>query len=324
MKKRVMVIGITMVMLLAGNLARSEVCEIVNPSFEDDGRIDDIVIQEPNGWSVDIPGGKFTGFIYTTWATDGFYSLGLYLDKRVQYFAGDMATVSQQMDLSAVSQITFDVKLDTASGTWDPNVCSAVVLIDDDVVWESNSVGSDARGEYRNQVYVVEDEYRTQEPHTLSLGMRMNADAYFWMQWMYKTHWDMVDCNLFCGGGGLLKGDIDCSCCVDANDLKLLAGLWLSDEIDPGDKANLFHGDDDLTSSGGIISFLDFAIYAAGWDGDMTGLRDIAMNWLGPVDLDYEYNLFGGDDVFPSGFINFFDFAVIADTWLDCSYVPEP
>jgi len=172
--------------------ATAQTCAILNGSFEDDGLINDIAVQEPNAWTVDIAGGKFVGYIYTAWRTDGFYGLTLYSKKRVQLFAGDTVTVSQQMDLAAVSEITFDVKLDTAFGAWDPAVCSAVLLIDGDVVWRSNSVGSDVRGVYLGQVYAVEEKYRTAGLHTLSLGMRMNVDSYFWTDGLYMTQWDNI------------------------------------------------------------------------------------------------------------------------------------
>jgi len=322
MMKSVMAIGVIMVVLLAVNLARSEDCAIVNPSFEDDGAIGNIAVEEPNGWTVSIPDGKFVGYIYTDWRTDGFYGLTLYSKKRVQLYAGDTGTLSQQMDLAAVSEITFDVKLDTASGAWDPAVCSAVLLIDGDAVWRSNSVGSDVKGVYLGQVYAVEDKYRTAGLHTLSLGMRMNVDSYFWMESMYKLQWDNFGCSLFCGGVPLLKGDINRDCCVDANDLKLLADLWLSDGVDPNDAANLSAVGDDLTSYA-TIDFRDFANYAAAWPGDMVGMEGIAAYWLGEVDPDYEYNLFHDDDIRPRAAINFFDLAVFAETWLGCSGAEE-
>jgi hypothetical protein len=320
MMKSVVAIGVIMVMLLAVNLARSEDCGIVNPSFEDDGAIGNIVVEEPNGWTVDIPDGNFVGYIYTDWRTEGFYSLTLFTKKKLWLLEGDTATVSQQMDLAAVSEITFDVKLDTAFGAWDPTVCSAVLLIDGDVVWQSNSVGSDVRGVYLGQVYAVEEKYRTAGLHTLSLGMRMNMDKYFYTESMYKLQWDNVGCSLFCGGAPLLKGDINRDCCVDANDLKLLAETWLG-TVDPNDPANLSDVGDDPNSSGGIISFLDFAIYAGDWDGRLDGLKDLAANWLKEVDLDYAYNLFNGDDT--GGIINFFDFAVLGDAWLSCSSIED-
>jgi len=173
MVKSAIFIGTAMVTLLAGNLARAEDCNMINPSFEDDALINDIAIQEPNGWSVDLLYDMFGGYVASNWSTDGPYSLTLHSEKR-QYLAGDTARVSQQIDLIDVNYITFDVKLATvyASAPWDPNVCSAVLLIDDDVVWESNSVGSDVRGEYLDRVYVVEAKYKTEDLHILSLGMR--------------------------------------------------------------------------------------------------------------------------------------------------------
>jgi len=143
--------------------------------------------------------------------------------------------------------------------------------------------------------------------------MRMNVEAYYWVQWLYKTHWDMVDCNLYCGGAGPVEGDIDGDCCVDANDLKLLAELWLSDDVDPNDPANLFHDDDDLIDFV-TVDFRDYAVYASDWDGSMTALEDIAAYWLKEVDPDYEYNLFG----IPRGEINFFDLAILGGNWLNC------
>jgi len=322
MMKSVMAIGVIMVVLSAANLARSKECGIVNPSFEvDHGGIENIAIVEPNGWSVDMSGGKFFGYIdtytRTGWATDGSYSLEMYSNK-AQFLAGEMATVAQEIDLSDTAAILFDVKLDTASAVvpWDPNVCRAVILIDGDVVWESNSVGK-IKGEYLDQVYVVEHKYRTTEPHTLAFGMRINQNIPFYLGKLYITQWDMFECSL-CPGLGVIEGDIDGDCCVDANDLKLLADLWLSDGVDPNDPANLSGVGDDLTSYA-TIDFRDFANYAAAWPGDMIGMEAIAAYWLGPVDPDYEYNLFHGDDIRPRAAINFFDLAVLAETWLGCS-----
>lgn len=320
--KRIMAIGATMVMLLAGNLARSEDCGIVNPSFEE-GETEDFPIylatDAPIGWSVDLLGGNFDGYVYTDWdreVPDDFYSLTMHLVKRKQYYAGDTATVSQAqpIDLSAVTRITFAVKLDTASGAWDPNVCSAVALIDGNVVWESNSVGSDVRGEYAAS-FAVDREYRSPE-HILSLGMRMNIDAFYYIDKLYKTHWDMVDCNL-CGGVGSVEGDIDGDCCVDANDLRLLAEKWLSDDVDPNDPANLSDVGDDPNGYA-TIDFRDFAVHASDWDGSMMILEALAAYWLDVVDPDYEYNLFGEDDIRPRGEINFFDLAVLGRNWLTC------
>ena len=261
--KSVMAIGVIMVVLLAGNSVRAEGCGIVNPSFEDDGRIDDITVQEPNGWSVDIAEGKFSGFTYTIWPTDGFFNLSLYTNN-VQFYADDKAMVSQQVDLTAVSQITFDVKLQTKTGTWDPNVCTAILMVDDDVVWEPNSLEADVRGEYRDQVYAVEDKYRDGQPHTLALGLRMNTDIRLWIKSVYQSEWDIVDCVIYCDGGGLLAGDFNRDCHVDVNDLEQMSDVWLL-EVDSDDKHNLYR-DDDLAGFG-TINFFDLAILADNWLG---------------------------------------------------------
>lgn len=323
--RRIMAIGTTMIMLLAGNLTRAENCGIVNPSFEVDDPINDITKTEPTGWSVDMDSDKFAGEIELDVDpnTDGFYVLTLYT-KGVQFHAADMVIVSQAepVDLSTISWISFYLKLATKADSfqWDPNVCSAVLLIDGDVVWDSNNVCSDVRGEdgeYYPQFYVVERKYRTPD-HTLSLGMRMNQSVRFPLEKVYIAHWDMIDCN-FCEGLGSVEGDIDGDCFVDMNDVKVMAELWLSDGVDPNDPANLSDVGDDPNSYA-IIDFRDFAVYALIWDGDMTVLKDeIAFNWLNDgIDPDYEYNLFGEDDIRPHGEINFFDFAVLGDNWLRC------
>lgn len=319
MFKEIVAIGIVMVMLLSVNSARSEDCGIVNPSFEDDDAISNLATQDPNGWTVDLVDGKFHGFVYTYWATDGAYNLSLYLNKRVQYSAGDTAKVSQAapLDLSGVGQLQFDLKLDTMDEdtAWDPAVCTAVLMIDDDVVWESNSVGSDVRGEYYDQVYIVEDEYKDEKLHTVSFGIRMNIDAFYWDQWLYQTHWDMFECSLYCGGADPIPGDINDDCCVNYLDVELLAYMWLGDGVEPDDKANL-RDDDDEPASDTIVDFYDFAVYALDWDSSsMSEMLGLAEHWLQDVEEDSEFNLFGR----PSGVINFLDMTVIGNHWLECS-----
>jgi len=323
MMKNVTVIGVIMIALLVGNPARAANCEFANGSFEGNGWIPDVKSKAPDGWTVDVPSGKFAGYVYTNWASDGSYSLTIYSQSGWQavFSAGDMATVSQDVDLMDVFRIVFDVNLATQSAyaEWDPNICTAVLLIDGDVVWDSNSAGIVAKGEYPGEVF-IEKKYRTEGLHRVSLGIRINVDERLWQS--YYTRWDAVDCNN-CPGLGFIKGDISGDCYVDANDLKLLAGLWLSDGVDPNDTANLSHVGDDLTIYA-TIDFRDFANYAAAWPGDMIGMEAIAAHWLkGDVDPDYEYNLFHGDDVRPRAAINFFDLAVFAETWLGCSGAEE-
>lgn len=317
--KKVTVIGVTMVVLLGANMVQADVCRIVNGSFEDDGPMDDITKEDPNGWQVSVPAGKFGGYIRADWFTEGRFSATVFSQDYVDFDEGDMATISQQMYLADVNQISFDLKLDTFyASEWDPNTCSAVLLIDYEVVWESNSVGSDVRGEYLNQIYTVGNKYRDDNPHTFSLGIRVNVTEK--LKDFYKTQWDSIECTYYCGGGGVLAGDVDRNCYVDMADLKLMADVWL-DEVDPYYGCNLYRGDD--VPGYGTISFGDFATYAAGWDGDVGAFREFAEKWLDEVELDDQHNLFGADDVEASGIVNFLDLAFLAGDWLGSTFVEE-
>jgi hypothetical protein len=256
-------IGAMMTVLFAAGWANAGVCEIINGSFEDDGRIDDITIQEPNGWDVNMPSGKFTGKTEATWSTEGRFSLAIYSQWFTAFDANDSAMVSQDISLDDVNEITFDLKLDTYTGLgWDPNVATAVVMIDGEVVWEPNSSSPDIRGEYLGQSYAVEDKYRDGNPHKLSLGLRINIDAATGFFEFYRVWWDSIDCVLFCNGGGLLAGDFNRDCYVDASDLQQAADLWLFD-VDSEDGHNLFRDDD--FDGFGTINFFDLAIFADNW-----------------------------------------------------------
>jgi len=315
--KRTTIVGVTMVVLLVANLARASVCQILNGSFEDNGWISNVAVKDPNGWTANVSGDKFRGYVGSDWRTDGSYNLTLYSEFWQTFAPGDMATVSQQLYLADVNEITFDLKLDTyAFSPWDPNKCTAVVLIDDDVVWQSKSIGTDVRGEYRNQRFTVGEKYKTPGLHKLSLGIRVNVAEQLWDR--YITHWDSIECTVYCGGGGLLAGDFNRDCYVDVNDLKLAAEIWLA-EVDPYDRRNLFRGDD--VEGHGTINLLDFAAYAKVWKGSISDLQVLAEKWLAEVDLDDEHNLFRGDDVQPSARVNFLDFRVFADNWLGSSYM---
>jgi hypothetical protein len=302
---------------LSNGLAQASVCQIVNGSFEDDDWISNIAVKDPNGWTANVPADKFRGYVSSDWRTDGSYNLTLYSEFWQTFSPADMATVSQQIPLADVNEIRFDLKLDTyAFSPWDPNICTAVLLIDDEVVWQSNTIGKDVRGEYRDQAYTVGEKYKTPGLHKLSLGIRVNVEEQLWDR--YITNWDSIECTLYCGGGGLLAGDFNRDCYVDVNDLKLLAEAWLG-QIDPYDRRNLFRGDD--VEGYGTINFFDFAAYANIWDGNISDLQVLAEKWLAEVDLDDEQNLFRGDDVQPSAMVNFLDFRVFADDWLGSSYI---
>ncbi|UCG57859.1 MAG: hypothetical protein JSU70_23710 [Phycisphaerales bacterium] len=316
MKK--IVLWTVMAWLIVANPAQADVCEIQNGSFEVDGPIDDIAAQEPNGWTVSVPTGKFNGQTDASWSTDGNFSLFVFSQWFTAFSAGDEATFSQELDLNAVKEIKFDVRLDTYSGlSWDPNICTAVVWVDGEAVWESSIFGSASRGEHLDQVYAVEDKYRDGELHEVSFGLRINVDTEEGFFEFYRVWWDSIECSFYCGGGGLLPGDFDRDCNVDVNDLELLAVTWLA-EIEPDDTGNLFHGDD--RAGYGMISLFDFAMYAIDWDGDLLDLQAFSEKWLGQVDLDDEHNLYRADDVNSIGIVNFGDFTVLAENWRGSSY----
>lgn len=313
--KRTTVIGVTMVVLLAVNSAQASVCQVANGSFEDDGWISNIAVKDPNGWMANVQADKFRGYVSSDWRTDGSYNLTLYSEFWQTFAPGDTAAVSQQLYLADVNEIRFDLQLETyAFSPWDPNKCTAVVLIDDEVVWQSNSTGTDVRGEYRNQAITIGEKYKTPGLHKLSLGIRVNVAEQLWDR--YITQWDSIRCTLYCGGGGLLAGDLNHDCYVDVNDLKLVADAWLG-KVDPYDRQNLFRGDD--LEGYGTINFLDFAAYAGIWKGNISDLSAFARKWLAEVDLNDEHNLFRGDDVEPNAIVNFRDFGVFADNWLGSS-----
>ena len=258
-----MIAGMMIMMLSGTSWVQAGVCEIVNGSFEDDGPLDDIIAQEPNGWDVNIPSGKFTGETEASWSTNGNFSLLFSSQWFTAFAAGDAGTVSQDVFLDDVNEITFDLKLDTYTGLgWDPNNATAVVMIDEELVWEPNGASSDIRGEYTGQSYAVEEKYRDGEPHKLSFGLKINIDTEGGFFEFYRVWWDSVECVIYCDGGGLLAGDFNRDCYVDASDLQQVADVWLL-EVDSDDKHNLFR-DDDLIGFG-TINFFDLAILADNW-----------------------------------------------------------
>ncbi|OHB57944.1 MAG: hypothetical protein A2173_02125 [Planctomycetes bacterium RBG_13_44_8b] len=263
MNRNLILIGIMMAMLLTSNLTRASAFEIVNGSFEDDGPIDDITKQDPNGWTANVPSGKFTAKTDASWSTDGNFSLNIVSRWYTAFAAGDMATVSQQIALNDVNEIRFDVRLNTYAGsTWDPNEITAIVMIDDQIVWEPNNTATDIRGTHLNQVYAVEGKYRDDNLHILSIGLKVNVDMPGGFPEFYRSWWDSIECTFLCGGGGLLAGYFNRDCSVDIKDLELAADHWLA-VVPFDDPYNLFK-DDDLDPYG-VVDFFDFSILADNW-----------------------------------------------------------
>ncbi len=263
MLRNLIIAGTIMFMLSGTNWTQDGVCQIINGSFEDDGRIDDITAQEPNAWEPNVPSGKFNGRTDASWSTDGSFSLFLSSLWYKAFDANDAAIVSQDIFLDDVNEITFDLKMETYMGSvWDPNTVTAIVMIDDETVWEPNSANPDIRGEYIGQSYVVEDKYRDGNLHKLSIGLRINIETQNGFSDFYRLRWDSIDCVIFCDGGGLLAGDFNRDCRVDAGDLQQVAEVWLL-EVESADKYNLSR-DDDLDGLG-TINFYDLAILADNW-----------------------------------------------------------
>lgn len=265
MIRNMILIGVIMAMLFATNPTQAFICEIINGSFEADGLINDITRQDPNGWIVSVPTDtvKFTAKTDNSWKTDGNYSLFISSQWFTAFAAGDMATVSQQVYLTDVNEIKFDLKLDTYTGlAWDSTDATAVVMIDDEVVWEPNNADPDLRGQY-DQSFKIDSKYKDDNPHTLSLGLRINVDTENGFFEFYRAWWDSIECtNIICDGGGLLDGDFNQDCYVDIYDLQLAADVWLA-EVPASDIYNLYKGDD--IDNNGIVNFLDFSILAGNW-----------------------------------------------------------
>jgi hypothetical protein len=321
MKTAKVITAVVVVLLLVAN-NQAGVSLIMNGSFESDGIINDISVQTPRRWcDVNLPSGKFGGWVDSYWQTHGDYSLSLYSEYG-SFTAGDMATVSQQVYLADVEQIIFDLRLGTVAGyTWDPGKRSAIVLIDGNVVWDSDNLIPNASGEYLNQIVDVNEIYKDAEPHTLSLAMRVDVTGTEWF-FRYLAQWDFVKFDAYCGGLGYLPEDINRDCYVDIFDLKLLSEQWLAQEMN--DEYDLFP-DEEL-----IINLPDFATFASYWqdqdcpqsnwcqgsDFDRSGVVDFsdlmifADHWLGQV-------IYLLSDLSGDNFVNFADFTSLANRWQD-------
>lgn len=259
-------IAAIVVLLSVGGGLRAEECGLANGGFEADGLIGDIRVKDPNGWDANVPVGKFSGYVANTWPTEGNYNLKLVASWFVLFVAGDEATVSQEVLLDPIDQIVFDLKLETqASTAWDPNVCTAVALIDDDVVWESDFGRADIRGEHPDQAFAVDNKYRDGQLHRLALGLRMNTGGRFFEQ--YISQWDAVECTLRSDDEEPLAGDFNADGLVTADDLMLMATMWLFDV--PADDAYNLSGVDDVDANG-IVNFYDLAVFGNNWQSGLT------------------------------------------------------
>lgn len=303
MKKVMVVLMMTAVVLFVSG-ARAGVSVVMNSSFEHDGYINDINEEPPYRWSdVSAADAKFKGLVAdaTDWTIHGDHYLVLYSYSYAILNAGDEATVSQQVYLTDVNEIVFNVRLETSVGyddPWHTSKRTAFLKIDQDVVWDSNGLEGapdDVRGEYLDQVYIVEEEYKDANSHTLSVGLRVNQDD--WLNPVsYYTKWDLVRFDTHCGGFGYLSQDFARDCYIDGLDLAVLARQWLEDVNEVYD---LFKD--------GIFNFNDYDLFAEYWmaNSDSNNWRD---------DNCYQAPLPDGD-LNDDGIVNFVDFAILTDDW---------
>jgi hypothetical protein len=299
MTSKLSFVGVMMAILLLVRWAEGGVSLVKNGSFEADGIISSIATNPPQHWcDVSIETNKFGGYVNDEWSSHDGKSVTIYSRPYQTFSAGDMVTISQDVYLIDVNEVIFDVKLGTDpmwDDPWDPNKRSAVMLIDANVVWESNSVGSDIRGEYLEQIYDINEIYKDANSHTLSLGIRVNANETTFIE--YRAAWDFVKFDTYCGGLGYLVEDLNRDCYVDMNDLGMLTGQWLLEDI-----YDLYEDEEDT------VNFHDYGVFADGWldNSDWENWGDDNCYQLERLEAD-----FSGD-----GIVNFKDFGILADDWL--------
>ncbi len=250
-------------MLTTGNSLGAADCSVANGSFESFGLLGSISLAQLDGWDVAVPESTFSGRIETSWPTDGSHNLMLAANWFMTFASGDMATVSQQMLLDDVEKIVFDLKLETLNkSAWGRGTCTAVVLIDNDVVWEPDLARADLRGEYRDQAVTVDDKYRDGRLHRLTFGLRMNEDGTFWET--YKSFWDSIECVARTCSGASLPGDFNQDCFVNVDDLMLLAGRWLT-EVPLDSPYSLWATTAESAQGASRVDGLDFAVLSNNW-----------------------------------------------------------
>ncbi len=230
-----------------------------------------------------------------------------------------MAVVSQNVFFEEdVQKISFDLKLSSSVGPWNPNVRSAVVLLDGNDIWDSNDFAPGLNGEYIGQEIDIND-LADGEFHTLTLDIRSNITETSKPLIEYQATWDFIKFDTYCGGLGYLAHDFDRDCYVDIYDMQILAAEWLSSQSLQFDLFADYEDD---------IDFRDFAVFAANWadincqepdycggcDFDQSGAVDandllaFAENWLQYSVL---YSDLDGD-----GSVRFDDFATFAQSWM--------
>jgi len=324
MKNTAYTLKIFLIALLAVSTASAGPAVIFNGSFENDGSIDDSTVAAPRRWTgVNVPADKFRWWVDTDWSSEGDYSLSMYSEIFKPLASTDMASVSQTVYIQNATELIFDVRLGTLQGDpWDPDKRTARVMIDDDVVWDSDSLGAEATGRHLD-VTVPLDPNLTADPnsHTLSLVLKSNADETEYFA-EYLVQWDLVRFDRHCQGFGYLPEDLNLDCTVNMGDYAILANVWLA--AAPDRRIDLFADQ--------VIDGLDLEALASAWlqctgPGEGCFVAELLqpdLNDDGIVDyldlaafyekwLDYEdYRI---QDLDGSGFVDFDDYVLLADTW---------
>lgn len=260
---------------------------ITNGGFDANGAVSNIKTVPPQGWTVNIPS-KFGGDIRNDWHTDGSFSLRLRTMEYQSFTAGSYASVSQQVDLSGVNFLFFDLNLrgqDIFMIPWDPAKVTAFVKVDSNDVWSS-----DANSNGVLDVNVPIAGYTGK--HNLTLGIKTKASGYIYPS--YWAQWDSVKFDTLCGGFGLYEADLNRDCYVDMKDLALLGDNWLRIDLTPSeDYLDLQY---DYT-----INLLDFAVLADQWM--------LCTNWQDANCVSVPLGL--SADLNHDGIVNFLDYSIL-------------
>jgi hypothetical protein len=333
MVMKISVVTKVIIMLFMTSTLYAGVSLVKNGSFEADGRITDITQSRLTGWcDVNVPEGKFVGRVTNDWFTNSYYdgdgnSLYLYSVGDADFAEGDMAAVSQNVYLTDVNELTFDLKL---TGThsfypWDSENFVVVILVDGNEVWNSSVLLPQGNAEHLGVVYEVDEFYKDPNMHSLTFAMKAASTQSHFFQ--YKMWVDFARFDTHCGGFGYLDGDMNHDCYVDANDYEILALLWLGRDPNYHD---LYGGENSVFNMG------DYSILAADWQNNTWwenwGQDNCYIAELVPYDID-DSGIVGVDDVNEmgetwltggscvrgdlngDGIVNFIDYAMLFDQW---------
>ncbi|UCC21516.1 MAG: PEP-CTERM sorting domain-containing protein [Planctomycetota bacterium] len=164
----------------------SQATVIDNPGFEYDGIINDIKTTPPSFWTVNTNEFYMGGWVTSNWSSEGSYSLVLSSYPYATFSQGDYISVSQAFDLTGITDIIFDVRLDTTyNDPFDPDQRQAKVLLNGDTYWASTGTSPDIRGEYFDESIDVS---ALSGVYNLELRLESQVDGYTYIN--YLAYWD--------------------------------------------------------------------------------------------------------------------------------------